>query len=372
MKAWPQPASHPCDSNRPDASLSRRHFLWTAAGVLGAAGLARADEPAANPAAATAARKPAVAIAAGQSRRENICQSLVAIEDRIMPVLKTKKCVVIKPNIVNTGNQLASTHVDALHGILDFLGPRFKGPVVIAEASAGFSTEGYDHFHYHDVVAAHKPLAISLVDLNEEGKFLTHTILDGDLHAVPVRLAARLLDPDAFVLCSAILKTHNTVVATLSIKNMALGAPLHSPRKETRGWNDKRLYHGGVRQTHVDIMLTAQRLQPFWGATVIDGYEGMQGDGPNDGTPVPSRLAIASTDYVAADRVGMAAMGVDARWVGYLQFCAQAGLGQADLSQIELRGARLAEVTKKYQMHPNLEHELKWMGPMTEVPEKLG
>jgi hypothetical protein len=179
MKAWPQPASHPCDSNRPDASLSRRHFLWTAAGVLGAAGLARADEPAANPTAATAARKPAVAIAAGQSRRENICQSLVAIEDRIMPVLRTKKCVVIKPNIVNTGNQLASTHVDALHGILDFLGPRFKGPVVIAEASAGFTTEGYDHFHYHDVVAAHKPLAISLVDLNEEGKFLTHTILNG-------------------------------------------------------------------------------------------------------------------------------------------------------------------------------------------------
>jgi uncharacterized protein (DUF362 family) len=308
----------------------------------------------------------------GDSRRKNICESLVSIEDQILPVLQTKKHVVIKPNIVSTKQQLASTHVDALHGILDFLGPRFKGPVAIAESSAGFTTEGYDNFGYQQVVAEHKPLQVSLVDLNEEGQYKTHTILNGDLHAVPVRLAARLLDPEAFVICCAVLKTHNTVVATLSLKNMALGAPLHNSRKETDRWNDKRLYHGGVRQTHVDIMLTAQRLQPFWGATVIDGFEGMEGNGPTNGTVVPSRIAIGSTDFVAADRVGVEAMGIDASWVGYLQFCGQAGLGQVDLSRIDVRGARLADVTRKYQMHKDIERELKWRGPMQEVPEKLG
>ena len=189
---------------------------------------------------------------------------------------------------------------------------------------------------------------------------------------MPVRLAARLVDPNAFVICSAIMKTHNTVVATLSIKNMALGAPLHSPRKEKQRWNDKRIFHGGVRQTHVDITLTAQKLQPCWGATVIDGYEGMEGNGPNDGTRVPSRIAIASTDYVAADRVGIEAMGIDPSWVGYLGFCAQVGLGQNDLAKIEIRGAKLAEVARKYKMSDAIQRELRWMGPMTEVPEKLG
>jgi len=168
------------------------------------------------------------------------------------------------------------------------------------------------------------------------------------------------------------LKTHNTVVATLSIKNMTLGAPLHSARQESPRWNDKRLYHGGVRQTHVDIMLTAQRLQSCWGAAVIDGYEGMEGDGPNNGTLVPSRIAIASTDYVAADRVGLEAMGLNPAWVGYLGFCAQCGLGQDDLSKIDIRGAKLADVAKKYRLHADIERELKWMGPMKEVPEKLG
>jgi len=360
--------------------ISRRGFLWTAAAVSASGGLLYAQQPGDAPApppltppsTGPTDRRSVVSLASGEGRRKNICDSLVAIEDRILPVLKTKKYVVIKPNIVNTVNQLASTHVDALHGVLDFLGPRFKGPVVIAESSAGSTTEGYDHFRYNQVVAEHKPLQVSLVDLNEEGKYQTHAILNGDLHVVPVRLAARLMDPDAFIICSAIMKTHNTVVATLSIKNMALGAPLHSPRKEKRRWNDKRIYHGGVRQTHVDITLTAQKLQPFWGATVIDGYDGMEGNGPNDGERVPSRIAIASTDYVAADRVGIEAMGIDASWVGYLGFCAQSGLGQNDLGKIDIRGAKLADVARKYRVHPDIQRELRWMGPMKEVPERLG
>jgi len=347
--------------------------LWTAAAAAASGELLSGGE---RPARAEGAPAPGprsvVSVTSGESRRRNVHDSLVAIEDQILPKLKTKKRVVIKPNIVNTGNQLASTHVDALHGILDFLAPRFDGPVAIAEASAGFTTEGYDHFRYAEVIPEHKPLQVGLVDLNEEGKYETHVILDGDLHAATVRLAARLLDPDAFVICSAILKTHNTVVATLSIKNMALGAPLHSPRGESRRWNDKRVFHGGVRQTHVDILLTAQRLQPCWGATVIDGFQGMEGNGPNDGTPVASRIAIASADYVAADRVGVEAMGIDPSWVGYLQFCGKAGLGQADLSRIEVRGAKLAEVARKYKMSDDIGRELKWMGPMTQVPEKLG
>ncbi|MCX5643474.1 MAG: DUF362 domain-containing protein [Phycisphaerae bacterium] len=105
---------------------------------------------------------------------------------------------------------------------------------------------------------------------------------------------------------------------------------------------------------------------------MIDGYEGMEGDGPNDGTSVPSRIAIASTDYVAADRVGIEAMGINAAYVGYLGFCAQSGLGQNDLSKIDIRGVKLADVAKKYRLHPDMERELKWMGLMKEVPEKLG
>jgi hypothetical protein len=173
---------------------SRRDFLWTAAGAATGGRLLFSQQPPAalaQDAAAPSAsigpdnRPSVVSLMSGESRRKNICESLVAIEDQILPVLQTKKHVVIKPNIVSTNKQIASTHVDAIHGILDFLGPRFKGPVIIAESSAGYTTEGYDNFGYQQVIPDHRPLDVSLVDLNEEGKYETHTILNGDLHAVP-------------------------------------------------------------------------------------------------------------------------------------------------------------------------------------------
>lgn len=325
------------------------------------------DDPLAN-----SNRRAAVSLIHGDSRRRIVAASLEAIDDQIRPVLRTKKSVVIKPNMVSTVNPLAATDAGTLHGILDYLGPRFKGPVFIAESSAGDTPEGFDNFKYAEVVNEHKSQKVSLIDLNTEGLYKLHPILDANLHPTPVRFAARLLDPDAFIICSAILKTHNTVVATLSVKNMTLGAPLRSAPKAAPRWNDKRKFHGGVRQTHFGMMMAAQRMAPFWGATVIDGFEGMEGNGPSSGTPVASRIAIASTDYIAADRVGVEAMGINPNWIGYLRFCAQAGLGQYDLSKIDIRGDKLAAVRKEYRLHRDIERELRWMGPMEEVPEKLG
>jgi uncharacterized protein (DUF362 family) len=347
--------------------LSRRNLFRLAAGAGAAAGLARAQQPI-----PTYDRRATVALVHGDDRRKNIHDALAAIEEQIKPGLQRKKYVVIKPNNVSTRNPLAATNADALRGILDFLAPRFKGPVVIAESSAGETMDGYENFGYNKVAAEFRSSKVSLVDLNAEARYEVVNVLDADLHPVPVRLAARLLDPDAYVICSAILKTHNTVVATLSIKNMVLGAPLHQAPKETPRWNDKRKYHGGVRQTHYDMLVTAQKLRPNFGATVIDGYEGMEGNGPASGTPVPSRIAIASTDYIAADRVGIEAMGIDPGWIGYLNYCHQYGLGQYDVANIDVRGAKLADVVKKYTLHRDIERQLQWMGPMNELPPKLG
>jgi uncharacterized protein (DUF362 family) len=174
------------------------------------------------------------------------------------------------------------------------------------------------------------------------------------------------------VICSAILKTHNAVVVTLSVKNMVLGAPLHSAPGETPRWSDKRKYHTGIRQTHYNMFLTAQRMQPYWGAALIDGFEGMEGNGPSVGTPVASRIAIASTDFIAADRVAVETMGVNPDWLGYLRYCAQVGLGQYDLAKIDVVGASIAEVRKPYRLHQDIERELRWMGPMDDLPPKLG
>jgi uncharacterized protein (DUF362 family) len=322
--------------------------------------------------AAPAGDKSQVALIKGDNRRKNVFDALSAIDDQIRPKLALKKSVVIKPNLVSTTNQLAATHVDTLQGILDYLAPRWKGPVFIAESSAGDTMQGYESFRYSTLKPERANLKPGMIDLNEEGKYEISHILDADLHYTPVRLAARLLDPDAFVICAAVMKTHNTVVATLSVKNMALGSPLHSAKGATPRFNDKRAFHGGVRQTHLGITMTAQRLKPAWGATVIDGFEGMEGNGPASGRPVPSRIAIASTDYIAADRIGVECMGIDPKWIGYLNFCDQVGVGNYSRDKIDVRGELVEKVAIKYELHKDIERELQWMGPMVEVPPKLG
>jgi len=316
------------------------------------------------------ATRSSVSLVHGDNRRKNVYEALMAIDEQIKPKLKRKKYVVIKVNNVTTTNQLGASHADALRGMLDYLAPRFKGPVMIAESSAGNTMQGFDNFKYPALTKEYKN--VSLLDFNEEAKYVLLPLIDYDLHVAPVRLAARLVDPDAFVFGAACMKTHNISVVTLSMKNMILGAPLHQAPKETTRWSDKRRYHVGIRQSMYNMFLTAQRLQPNWDATIIDGFEGMEGNGPGSGTPVPSRLAIASTDYVAADRVGAECMGVDASWLGWLMYSGEVGLGQADLSKIDIRGVSIASVQKKYRLHSDIDLMLKWRGPMEELPRNLG
>src|SRR3954447_7839776 len=95
--------------------FSRREMLRFAA-------LAPACAPFAMQAAAPESRS-IVALVKGDSRRKNIADALGAIDDQIKPFINRKKYVAIKVNNVSVTNQLAASHADAIHGILDYLQP---------------------------------------------------------------------------------------------------------------------------------------------------------------------------------------------------------------------------------------------------------
>jgi uncharacterized protein (DUF362 family) len=335
--------------------FTRRNFFTTGVGALLSAAELRAQSeqiPVAGVPIAELKSRSLVALTAGDDRRKSVYQALMAIDDQIRPKLKTKKRILIKANDVGGGrNPLACTHPDALRGVLDYLAPRFKGPVTIGEVLGG--PDVFAGLHYPEVVKEYK--GVDLVDFTQEGKFVMRPMLDQDAHMIPVHLAARFFDPDAFIIGMAMLKSHNYAVITGSVKNMVLGAPART---------DKVLYHAGFHLVHYNMVVTAQAMQPYWGLAVIDGHEGMEGNGPVMGTPVSSKLAIASTDFIAADRVAVECMGVDPNWVGYLRYCAQVGLGNYDLAKIDIRGPQIASVQKKYRMNADVERQLAWMAPL--------
>ena len=72
------------------------------------------------------------------------------------------------------------------------------------------------------------------------------------------------------------------------------------------------------------------------------------------------------------DRVGLECMGIDPSWLGYLNYAYQAGLGQYDLTRIDVVGAKIADVQKKYRLHADTDRMLEWRGPMQDLPSNLG
>lgn len=360
--------------------LSRRNLLMAAAaGSAAAVGQRPVRGPAApsNPSIEPYAGRSTVSLISGGKRYDNVLSALTVIEDQILPVLASKRSVLIKPNVVDYNYPLAVTHPDALRAVLDFIVAHFRGPIVIGEGSALDTPTGYATLGYTELIRDYSSRDVRLVCFHDEGLYKVMYVTDQDTHITPVRLAARLFDPTAFVISLAMLKTHNVVVATMTVKNMVMGAPLHQGGTDQPAWSDKRKFHAGVRVSNYDMFLNAQKQRPYWNLGVIDGFEGMEGNGPTGGTMVPSHVALASTDLIALDRVGLDVMGIDPAMdtlgtdpskvgLGYLTYCWQAGLGQFDMSLIDVRGGAIGPFPYAYKLHSDIAQELLWMGPATD------
>jgi uncharacterized protein (DUF362 family) len=346
-------------------ALNRRNFLKTS--LLGGAALAmpwssRADAPAAHPGAGTApaAGGPTarVAVTAGSDRADMAFQALKPFSKEVAAAIGGKR-VVLKPNNVSISSQLASTDAKNLEGILEFLKSIGKaGNVVIAESPAwGSVMEGYAHFGYDKLAAKY---GAKLMDLDQDDFETFYCVDEKDIHPRACRMARTLLDRNHYIISAAKFKTHDRIVATLSLKNIIVAAAIKRPGGQRFSGSDKPVIHGGgFRGINYNLFSLAARLQPH--LAVIDGYEGMEGEGPINGTPVASRVCVAGTDWLAADRVAAELMGIDFGKIGYLTYCAQAGMGEADLAKIEILGPALKDYIKPYRMAANFEKQLSWM-----------
>jgi uncharacterized protein (DUF362 family) len=353
------------------AAVDRRDFLKTSlAGGLAAVAAARRPRAAAaaEESPAGAARGPAarVALTAGDDRAANTLRGLKPFEKEIARAIGDRP-VVIKPNNVAIGNQLSATHADCIEGILEFLKSIGKaGNAMIAESAAdGPTLDGFANYGYTRLAAKY---GVKLVDLDQAGHTLVQVFDDRDFRPHAVRLSRVLVDPKAFIISAAKMKTHDRVVATLSLKNVIFGAPIKDlgfswgPKAKPGAKTDKPIAHGGgFRGLNFNLFALAQRFHPH--LAVIDGYDGMEGNGPTMGKAVDHRVCVVSNDWLAADRVAVELMGIDFARIGYLNYCAQAGMGEADLKKIEVLGEPVARHVRPYKLADNIQQQMIWQKP---------
>ena len=305
---------------------------------------------------ATAAQRSKVTFVTGKDRRDMITQTLTPLKDEIQKGIQGKQ-VIIKPNFVGTTNPLCATHVDAVRAVLDFLKPMNPGKIIIGESSASQNTmPGFENYGY---LALEKEYDVTCQDFNTHSG-TPYWIVDGNLRPVGIQIISEFLDPKSYFISLTRLKTHNTVIATMGLKNMVMGCPLNAGRNSSY----KRTMHGSSsRWLHYNMFLVAQKVRPQ--LTVLDGLEGMEGNGPLNGTPVEHGVALAGTDVMAVDSIGAQLMNVPLENLGYLNFCADAGLGIIDRSKIDIIGdAKPADHVIKYELAGNIEQQLLWKQPL--------
>jgi uncharacterized protein (DUF362 family) len=337
------------------ATLAVSHLAWARAAVAPVLNtpVSASDKPASR-----------VALTAGNDRVNLAFKALEPFKKEVAAAIGGKR-VILKPNNVQITGQLCSTHADNLEGILEFLKSIGKKDIVIAESAGdGPALEGFSNFGYNKFIGKY---GVKLLDLDKEDFQMLHCVDEKDFRPHPIHVSKLLLDPNNFVISAAKFKTHRFIGATLSLKNIVVGAPLKGFGPDGKG-SDKWTTHGnGLHAMNYNLFSLAARLHPH--LAVIDGYEGMQGFGPVEGTPVDHRVCVASLDWLAADRVAVELMGMDFSKIGYLSYCAQAGtMGQADIDKIEIVGPALKDYIKKYELPKNWGEQLLWQQPMPPAP----
>ena len=288
--------------------------------------------------------KSKVALTAGGTRGQNIDSALHLIENDID--LSGKSDIFIKVNFVNTERQLAATHVDGVVVLLQFLRKRYNGKITIGESTLGPAVEGYKRYDYLDLA---KEFNVELVDLND-GEWETIELYDSALHPMKVHFARQLLSTD-YLIAIGPPKTHDSVVVTLSIKNVVMGGVSFRH-------GDKRKIHQEPAVMNLNLYLMASKCRPQ--LSIIDGFTGMDGDGPEFGDPVDWRIAVSSSDAVAADCLTAEMMGFNVSDIGYLWYLQKKGFGAGDTGKTDILGENPRQYVRKFKPHSTYEQQRQW------------
>jgi len=300
-----------------------------------------------------------VGLAHENSRRENVFAALDLVRREV--VAKLGPQVMLKPNFLSSKNQLASTHVDAIRGVIDFLQtvPQPPAEIIVAEGgNEDWSGQAFENFGYHALLDE-CPMALCLVDLNREESWWETTIFMSDGREVPVRIPTLVLECPCTI-SVAVAKTHDGCVVTLAQKNMIMGTLHKEDRIKMHGYDShsQRSLPAEARQLNINLMRVSRYLRPHIG--VIDGTVGMQGNGQGGGYAMDLGIAVASADVFAADAVMASAMGFEPLELGLLHYANELGYGTADLERIGVQGTPIEAVRQAFEPHEKVALQLQW------------
>jgi len=292
-------------------------------------------------------------------RAYNIERSLSLIKSEILAGLRRAKNVVVKPNCVVDNNNLAATNVDALDTVLSFIRPYVRGQIKLAEGvGSGETLTAFKNYGYLDLQEKYD---FEITDLNSDD-FEIIKLFDQHGKTWDAQVSKTVLSSD-YLISVTPPKTHNEVVYTGTVKNVAVGSllrpsgsiPFRIAAKIGFSKNNKSSIHQGTKIINQNIKCLAQEVPIH--LSVIDGFEAMEGNGPIEGDMVAAHWAIASSDPVAADFLACQLMSINVKDVGYLSMLDEEDEDKTDYFII---GDDWKKNILPFKMHPNFDRIKNW------------
>ena len=300
-----------------------------------------------------------VSVIKGDTRRGNVKKALETLPSESFVGLQEAKTVLIKPNLVHHRNQLASTHVDAVRAVIDFVRSKTSAHITVADASYHGTKAAFRNLGYENLLDEYSN--VQLFDLNDDetvpGEFVKRDGSRGEMG-----LSKQVSEAD-FTIDLAPIKMHTDTGVTMSLKNWSIGIWVAEERFGPTGKFWPRwpfLHEEGPWAHNMSIAEILNQIRP--NIAVLDGFLGMEGDGPTRGEAIELGIALAGTDPVALDATACRIIDVDPEDIGALVLANQKGYGTIKSQEIELKGITdLASIKKPFKKPDTWQsHVLAW------------
>lgn len=273
----------------------------------------------------------------GKSAEDAVTEA-VAMTHSFESIIPAGASVLIKPNVVGPSRSGSGRITDArvTEAVTKLVLERNPKKVIIGEGSS----VGYDFPGLEDTMtcmeasgtsAVAEGLGVEMVDLNRDEQV---KVIVPDAYVMDTFSVARTAWEADVIISLPVMKTHIRTGITCGLKNMKGVLP---------GKEKRRTHRCGLDRGIVDLN---RLVKP--GFTVVDGLVGMQGLSADGVDRVPLGIVLAGSDVVAVDAVCGAVMGFDIEQILHVKLAAEAGLGVADLDQIDVRGERIEDVKRPF------------------------
>jgi len=264
-----------------------------------------------------------------------VYEALDGIENIKLKIIKGSR-VLIKTNLLMRKNpeDAVTTHPAVVEAVVRYL-QDIDCKVIIGDSPGGPFTE-WNLKSVYKAAGMFEVAERTGCELNFDTSVLEVSNPDAKrLKSMQIIRIAKEVD---FVVSAAKLKTHGMMTYTGAVKNLFGVIP----------GLVKQDYH--MRLNNADnfadhLVDICETVKPFF--SIIDGIDGMEGDGPTAGEKRHAGLILASENPYALDTAALSIIGIEPMTVPTIRAASVRNLFSGDLKDIDIKGVRLDEIKIK-------------------------